>query len=78
MTSVHAPQQVLQQNAAPGGVALVVADGGFAEARDRHDQESVMVPLVAAQVLVAGCPHTSCLEHPLLQGITFVRARESP
>ena len=34
----------------PGGVRLVVADGGFQEARDSHDQESIMHRLVLAQV----------------------------
>jgi len=38
------------------GVALAVADGGFAAARDSHDQEVLMSRLVAAECLCAlGC-----------------------
>ena len=38
------------------GVALAVADGGFAAARDSHDQEALMTRLVAAECLCAlGC-----------------------
>lgn len=38
------------------GVALAVADGGFAAARDSHDQEALMSRLVAAECLCAlGC-----------------------
>jgi len=36
-----------------GGVDLVVADGGFAAARNQHDQEGVMLRLVVAEILTA-------------------------
>lgn len=36
---------------APDGAQLVVADGGFPDARDQADQESVMTRLVVAEVL---------------------------
>lgn len=35
----------------PQGVQLVVADGGFQDARDQRDQEQVMTKLVVAEVL---------------------------
>lgn len=35
----------------PGGVDLVVADGGFLAARDRHDQELVVYRLIVCEVL---------------------------
>ena len=44
----HFASVVLQE--ATEGVTLVVADGGFAEARDRHDQETIMQRLVLCQI----------------------------
>ena len=41
--------QVLKGN--QRGVGLVVADGGFLAARDRHDQERVVFRLMAAEAL---------------------------
>jgi hypothetical protein len=38
---------------ADSGVDLAVADGGFARARNLHDQEEVMIRLVVAEILVS-------------------------
>jgi len=40
----------LVRGAVPHGVNLVVADGGFTEARDSHQQETIMHRLVLAQI----------------------------
>mmetsp|Transcript_26537 Transcript_26537/g.62237 ORF Transcript_26537/g.62237 Transcript_26537/m.62237 type:complete len:346 (-) Transcript_26537:47-1084(-) len=47
----HFVRQVVAENG--GLVQLCVADGGFAAARDQHNQELIMGPLITAETLAA-------------------------